>query len=122
MEKEYIICAAIHVKDGNKHQGQPKNIDSGFVVAGRRHNNCYATIQAIAGLDEAIKKKILSAELNTTLEEQRKCQGFLTSTDRYVDRKEGWKIALANNQIVYGLKASSKDDDEEEILISENLY
>ena len=53
-------------------------------------------------------------------EEHRKHQGFITSLDRYVDRQEAWKIALANNQIVFGKDASDNDDDS--ILISENLY
>jgi hypothetical protein len=55
-----------------------------------------------------------------TVEEQRKHQGFITSLDRYVDRKEGWNIAKANNQIQFGLTASENEDDS--ILISENLY
>jgi len=55
-------------------------------------------------------------------EDHRKHQGFITSLDRYVDRKEGWKIAKANNQIQYGLIVSEDENEEESILISENLY
>ena len=47
-------------------------------------------------------------------------QGFITSLDRYVNRKEGWNIAVENNQIQFGLIASENGDDS--ILISENLY
>ena len=47
-------------------------------------------------------------------------RGFLTSKNRFVGRKEAWKIALANNQIKFGLEAS--DNGEDSILISENLY
>ena len=39
-----ILCSAIHVKDGKKYEHQPKNIDLGFVVCGRRHHNCFYTI------------------------------------------------------------------------------
>lgn len=39
-------------------------------------------------------------------------QGFLTSLNRYVGRKEAWIIAKENNQIVYGLKASEAIDEE----------
>ncbi len=42
--KEKIICAAIHLNDGNIYQYQPKNITSGIVIAGRRHHNCFLTL------------------------------------------------------------------------------
>lgn len=115
MEKEYILCAAIHFNDGKKHEHQPDNIDSGFVVSGRRHHNCYATLSAIAtsiNLEERIRLMLDKAD--------RDHQGFITNLNRYVDRKEGWKIALAANQIVFGLGASDNGDNS--ILISENLY
>ncbi|WP_307288856.1 hypothetical protein [Pedobacter agri] len=51
---------------------------------------------------------------------RREHQGFLTSKNRYVSRKEGWNIAKANNQIKLGLEAS--ENGEESQLISENLY
>jgi hypothetical protein len=47
-------------------------------------------------------------------------QGFLTSLNRYVDRKEGWIIAKKNKQIQWGLEASENGEDS--ALISENLY
>lgn len=119
-QKEYIICAAIWYKDGIKHDGQPKNIETGFVIAGRRHHNCYATAKALAGIDEVIKLKITNIENTMSKEDYRKHQGFITSLDRYVDRKEAFQIAKANNQIVFGLDAS--DNGEDSILISENLY
>jgi hypothetical protein len=34
--KEYIICSAIWFRDGKKYEMQPKNIESGFVISGRR--------------------------------------------------------------------------------------
>lgn len=114
-QREFILCAAIWIDDKQKHKQQPINIKSGYVVCGRRHNNCYQTIISLKGdLNEYLKS------LNLTKEDYRKGQGFITSTDRYVDRKEAWKIAMENNQIIFGKGAS--DMGEDSILISENLY
>lgn len=118
--REFILCAAIWYKDGLIHDGQPKNIETGFVIAGRRHHNCYATARALSGLDEAIKLKITNIENSMSKEDYRNHQGFITSLDRYVNRREGYRIAKANNQIQFGLNASDNGDDS--ILISENLY
>ena len=98
-KNEFILCAAIWIKDGLKHRQQPKNIEAGFVICGRRHNNCYQTIIDLKG------------DLKSLCENQ---QGFMTSFDRFVDRKEAFEIAKRNNQI-----EASKDNN---ILISENLY
>lgn len=117
-KREFILCAAIWYKDGKKHDAQPKNIDNGFVICGRRHHNCYATAKALAGHDEVIRLKIQNIENTMSREDYRKHQGFITSLDRYVDRREGYEIAKANNQIQFGEAACS----DEKILISENLY
>ena len=99
----YIICAAIWFKDGNKYSHQPRNIDSGLVVCGRRHHNCFLTAfelnggKRIEGLSEANAKAV---------------QGFLTSNDIFVDRKEAGQIAFDAGQT-----AELKD-----CLFSEDLY
>ena len=99
----YIICAAIWFKDGKKHKHQPRNIDSGFVVAGRRHHNVFLTAFELNG-----GKKIEGLnEIN-----ERAVQGFLTSDDRFVDRKEGGQIAFDAGQTA---KLT-------ECLFSEDLY
>ena len=86
----YIICAAIWFKDGNKYSHQPRNVDSGLVVCGRRHHNCFLTAFELNG-----GKKIEGLnELNA-----KAVQGFLTSDDRFVDRKEGGQIAFDAGQI-----------------------
>lgn len=118
MNKEFILCAAIWINDSKKHEGQPENIEQGFVICGRRHGNCYQTIKSLTG--ETPNERIGSLINSMSKEEERKHQGFITSLDRYVDRSEGWKIAKENNQIQYGLTAS--DNGDESILISENLY
>jgi hypothetical protein len=115
MNKEFILCASIWVNDGQEHGQQPVNIDTGFVICGRRHSNCYQTIKDLKGdVSEYFKS------LGIRNENHREHQGFITSLDRYVDRKEGWVIAKANNQVQFGLVASENEDDS--ILISENLY
>ena len=115
MEKEFILCAAVWIDDKQIHKQQPINVESGFVISGRRHNNCYQTIVDLKGdLDVYIKS------LGLTDDDYRKSQGFITSLDRFVSRKEAWVIAKENNQIQYGLKQS--DNGEESYLISENLY
>jgi len=103
MKKPYIICAAVWFKDGNKYSHQPKNIESGLIVCGRRHHNCFLTAfelndgKKVRGLDERNRTVI---------------QGFLTSDDRFVDRKEGGQIAFRAQQI----------DKLTKCLFSEDLY
>ena len=116
---EFIICAAVWYQDGLKHESQPRNIDSGFVVTGRRHSNCFATAKAISttsGNPELVSV-IKRIEHRMT---QKEHIGFLTSLDRFVSRKEAWIIAKENNQIKFGLEASENGDNS--ILISENLW
>lgn len=108
--EEHILCAAIWVNDGAFHEHQPKNISTGYVISGRRHNNCFATIVDLIGLEEAIELRKYH---------NLRSQGFITNLDRFVDRKEAWEIALAAKQIRYGLEAVDKENT---ILISENLY
>ncbi|MEK7157744.1 MAG: hypothetical protein AAB688_01570 [Patescibacteria group bacterium] len=98
--KEYIVCAAVWYKDGGVYIHQPKNIEDGFVVAGRRHHNCFITVKILRG--EAIKK----------IEPTRVTQGFISSEDRFVSRIEAASIAYKAGQI-----NKSKQE-----LFSEDLY
>ena len=91
---EIILCAAINFKD--------------TIICGHRHGDCYDIL------------KQLKPDITEDEEPDRNMQGFLTSLNRFVDRKEAWKIAKANNQIKFGLEVSDNGDDS--ILISENLY
>ncbi|MHA1483128.1 MAG: hypothetical protein ACTSQA_06800 [Candidatus Heimdallarchaeaceae archaeon] len=93
--KEFILCSAI--------------MYDGTVISGRRHKDCYETLERLRGISEDDDRA-----------PGREDQGFLTSTNRYVDRKEAWKIADENNQIKFGREASYRGEDSE--LISENLY
>ena len=93
---EYLLCAALWYNDDKKYEHQPNNIESGVVFCGRRHHNCFILL-SLAFPDK--NKKEVS-------------QGFLTSFDRYVDRKEGAEIALKSGQII----------DATNCLFSEDLY
>jgi hypothetical protein len=84
-KKEYILCAAIYYKDGITHVHQPKNIESGVVICGRRHHNCFSVLSALAG----------SGNYNKSTVEQ----GFVTSKDRFVNRTEAGNIAFTSGQI-----------------------
>lgn len=95
--RPYIICSAIHFVDTEKYSHQPKNIETGVVVAGRRHHNVFANMSAL-GIDRHKFDLII--------------QGFLTSDDRFVGRKEGGRIAYEAKQI-------AKPTDR---LFSEDLY
>ena len=91
-----ILCAAIWYDDKNNYKGQPLNIQSGYVVAGLRHNNCIATNQILSGRPT----------------KQTDVQGFLTTTNVFTTREEAGKIAFEAGQIK-SLTAC---------LISEDLY
>ena len=93
MEREFILCAALN--------------HNGNIICGHRHSDCYATLKNVV-------------KVNYEDMPQRENQGFLTSLNRYVNRKEGWIIAKENNQIQWGLEASENREDSQ--LISENLY
>jgi len=95
---EKIMCAAIHYDDGNKYKHQPKNIEIGIVVCGRRHHNCIATASQLA--------KIRAVGEHVT-------QGFLTTKDRFLNREESYNLALSQGLV--------KESDNK-TLISEELW
>lgn len=86
--QERIVCAAIHNPKDKDMAGQP------LIYCGLRHSN------------------ILWQSKNVSRDPYH--QGFLTSTGRFVDRKEALKIALDNNQVVGKIIGNN--------LYSENLY
>jgi hypothetical protein len=98
--QERIICAAIWYKNLKDAIHRPVNLESGVCVSGLNHAQCI---------------HITNSLLGTKLFEQGEhIQGFLTSLNRFVDRKEGLKIAIEQNQIIF--KHGS-----ENILFSEDL-
>lgn len=96
---EYILCAAIWFDDGTEHTHEVSNIKSGFVVCGRRHHNVFSTMYHLSNK-------------NTSYLKLKKEQGFITNTNRFVDRYEGRKIAFNAGQ--------TKDNEGQ--LFSEDLY
>lgn len=99
-EEEYILCAAIHYDDGVKHNSQPKNVSTGLVVCGFRHDMC---VYIIAGMNPGYVKKYIGP----------KHQGFLTSKNIFVSRKLAYYIAF---------KAGQVQKSEIQSLQSEDLY
>lgn len=89
MQKEICICAAVIVEDGS-------------IMRGQRHGDCMV---ALRSRNKPIKRNDRSA------------QGFITSTGRYVDRQEGYKL-----QIDAGIKSANKDGYVTGTLFSEDLY
>lgn len=76
--QEYILCAAIHFDDGvlRTHHAQ---YGTGVVACGYRHHNIFA-----------LRPKGFQGT---------ETQGFLTSRDRFVDRREAKKIATEAGQL-----------------------
>lgn len=110
-EDEYILCAAIWYKEIPLVKTipgvLPKNIDTGLVVTGHRHGQCIWTVVCLAGL-----RTVEIAEDATG----KSIQGFLTNTNRFVDREEGFDIAEASGQLNDRTRGKSRT------LYSEDLY
>ena len=100
---EYILCAAIWYKELPTMKFLPKNIDKGLVICGHRHGQCINTLSTIA------KLRTVTLAPDGVGEHE---QGFLTNLNRFVDRKEGGKIAFTANQT----------DKLKKTLFSEDLY
>lgn len=111
-DKEYIICSAIWFRDNIEHTHQPVNVKTGFVVCGRRHHNCYFTLSVIGkNLIDSDEETPIRVLINKP-DSEREIQGFITNTDRFVDREEGAEIAFNAGQIKHKVN----------MLMSENLY
>ena len=95
MKKEYILCSAIWYQDGESYLHQPKNIEYGFVICGRRHHNIINTIG---------QKFFFKTSENKHIE------GFLTNLDRFVDRREAAKIAFEYGQIQHSKNSLYSED------------
>lgn len=100
MEEERILCEAIHYNDGNIHRNQPKEIESGFIIAGYRHDTCV----------------YIKSLINSNLREVK--QGFLTNKKRFVDGYEAFEIAQKAGQILDPELAKEKG----KRLLSEDLW
>jgi hypothetical protein len=88
--KEIVICSAVKTKEGK-------------IIRGHRHHNCIYAIHDM---------KLTPAE-----NQHGDGQGFITSHNRYVDRKEGLKLQLAA-----GIKSADPGGYRGNELYSEDLY
>jgi hypothetical protein len=93
-KKEYILCAAVWYKEivlkKDIPQVLPKNCDRGLVVLGYRHGQAMWTMSCLTGL-----RSVEKAEDGVGEHEQ----GFLTNTNRFVNREEAAQIAFDVGQI-----------------------
>lgn len=101
---ERIICAACWYRDVEfnidkdfKEQYLPVNCDKGIVLSGYRHLQCQRQMNYITGLRACEVDEV---------------QGFLTSKNRFVGRKEAAQIAEKAGQLLYWT----------DYLFSEDLY
>jgi len=114
MKSEKILCAAIWFNDCNpNYPHQPKNIETGFVVTGRRHHNCFATLSLLMGVAQDKYKADRKVMLHALIPHE---QGFITNLDRFVSREEGLQIAIAANQTIDTKEVRGNK------LFSEDLY
>ena len=103
MKDEKIICAAIWYKNFDKPQHSPINIDKGVVLCGHRHGHIIGQMISLTGL-----RTVKSGEDSVG----EYVQGFLTSKNRFLDRKEALILFKEN-----GGKPDFNDE-----LYSEDLY
>lgn len=93
---ERILCAAIWFDDGERWFDREcyRNIETGIVICGDGHHNCLGILHLILSRKEIIEKH------DGVIPEHLYNYGFITSHRRYVDRKDGYKIAVEQNQII----------------------
>lgn len=98
---EYILCAAVRRKEKRKSIGNPYKEGTNDILdieLGYRHHDIFQRFPD---------------ELDITP----KAQGFYTSKGRFVDREEGYKIALEAGQL-----SGDRASDSIKWLCSEDLY
>lgn len=107
---ERVLCAAIWYLDLPTQTFKAINQDKGLIICGHRHSHCIDIVKNLAQLRTV---KISPDGVGETI------QGFLTNTNRFVDRKEALEIAIKQHQLY------NKSGAEIEImtqLYSEDLY
>jgi hypothetical protein len=106
--QEYILCASIWYKELTTQRYLPKNIETGIVISGHRHSQC---IDIMKSLGQLRSVQFGPDSVGETV------QGFLTNTNRFVDRQEAMKIAILSGQVL-----ESKLINPRVGLFSEDLY
>jgi len=100
------MCAAIWYKELETMKFLPTNVSVGTVVCGHRHGHCINTMSTLA------KLRTVTFAPDGVGEH---IQGFLTNTNRFVDRVEGLEIAKRENQLL-------NPDTVGKILFSEDVW
>jgi hypothetical protein len=106
---ERIILSAIWYKL-LKYPGElysPKNIKEGLVITGHRHPDIIHNVYLLTGKRTAKNGKDATGEY---------VQGFITNTNRFVNRIEAADIAVKSKQIISGSSFSGRR------LYSEDLW
>lgn len=88
---EYIMAAAMWLDDGEHYDNQP--VATGVVLAGFNHASIISTL--------AVVSAVLAALGGSAFPCRKRTQGFLTSFNRFVDRKEALQIAIAAGQPIH---------------------
>lgn len=83
--EERILCAAIWYKNAESAPHQPINIDKGVVMSGWRH--C-CIIAAVKGMFNLRTTKFGEDAVGESV------QGFITSKNRFLDRREAYKLFI----------------------------
>jgi hypothetical protein len=86
---EKILCSAVYYNDKKIHPHQPINIETGFVITGRRHCNCYTTVTILKSVTE-----------QWSTFKDRDSEGFITTLNRFVSRTTALEIAIKANQLL----------------------
>lgn len=86
----YLLCSAIWYMDLPTMRLLPKNCNKGIVLCGWRHGNIIAQMETTMGL-----RTVVNGEKSVGKYEQ----GFLTSDNRFVGRKEAAELAFRSGQI-----------------------
>lgn len=100
---ETILCAAIWYKNFDKPVHSPININEGVVLCGYRHGHIIGQMKSITGLRTTLKGENSVGET---------VQGFLTSKNRFIDRKEAHSLFKENGGV----------PEFNDLLYSEDLY
>ncbi len=80
-ENEHIICPAIWIDDGEKHENQPENIETGYVVFG---NHLVDIFFRMSSRDKGNPINLRKQKLNEIHE------GYYTSSKRFVIKWIGY--------------------------------
>lgn len=108
--KEYIACSAIHYDNKIRYPFHNSyGIETGFVICGFRHPHI-GQILPTNTFSKTIDEKVVWLNVDMKMNYKEKdghprydivehTQGFMTNLGRFVDRKEGARIALECGQI-----------------------